>query len=316
MVMAKSKAKDARPAAGPPAGSWNYEEAFSRNLGLVSPEEQQRLRQSRVSIVGMGGVGGVHLTTLARLGVGRFNIADPDTFEVANFNRQTGATTRSLGRSKVEVMAEEARAINPELDLRLFRAITPDNVGDFLDGARVLIDGIDFFEIAIRRLVFGEARRRGLWAVTAGPLGFSTAWLTFSPTGMSFDDYFDVNDDMSRMDQLIAFLVGLTPRATYRTYMDVSKIDPKTHRGPSAGLACQLCSGVAAAEALKILLDRSPIRPVPHFFEFDAYRYLLRAGRLRRGNRHPLQRLKRRRIHKQWAQMGWDKIVNAPKPAP
>jgi molybdopterin/thiamine biosynthesis adenylyltransferase len=309
-----SNGKDTRPSPPPAAGGWTYEEAFARNLGLVAPEEQQRLRQSRVAIVGMGGVGGVHLTTLARLGVGRFNIADPDSFEVANFNRQTGATTRSLGRSKVEVMADEARAINPEMDLRLFRAVTPENVGDFLDGAGVFIDGIDFFEIATRRLIFREARRRGLWAVTAAPLGFSTAWLTFSPTGMSFDEYFDLSDDMPRMDQLIAFLVGLAPKATFPPYMDLSRIDPQKHRGPSSGLACQLCSGVAAAEALKVLLGRGPLRPAPHFFEFDAYRQLFRSGKLRGGNRHPLQRLRRRRTHKRWVAAGWDKIVNATTP--
>ena len=160
----------------------------------------------------MGGVGGIHLITLARLGIGAFHIADPDDFELVNFNRQYGATVRSLGRGKAEVMAEEARAVNPELQLRVFsEAITPENVGEFLDGVDVLVDGIDFFDIAARRLVFREARRRGIWAITAGPIGFSAAWLVFSPSGMSFDDYFDFDDGMDRADQLVAFLVGLTP---------------------------------------------------------------------------------------------------------
>jgi molybdopterin/thiamine biosynthesis adenylyltransferase len=297
--------------AGP---GWAYGEAFARNLGLVQAEEQQQLRNSRVAIVGMGGVGGVHLTTLARLGVGKFSIADPDTFEVANFNRQYGATTRTLGRSKVEVMAEEARAINPEVDLRTFRAITPANVADFLDGARVLIDGIDFFELDVRRLLFREARQRGLWAVTAAPLGFSTAWLSFSPTGMSFDDYFDIHDDMSRLDQLVAFLVGLAPRATQRTYMDLRQADPAARRGPSAGLACQLCSGVAAVETLKIVLGRGPLRPAPCYAQFDAYRCLLRCGKLRRGNRNPLQRLKRWLVRRFLVRMGWEAVLQTPKP--
>jgi hypothetical protein len=58
-------------------------------------------------------------------------------------------------------------------------------------------------------------------------------------------------------------------------------------------LACHLCSGVAAAEVLKILLGRGPILAAPHYAQFDAYRRLLRTGRLRGGNRHPWQRLKR-----------------------
>ena len=161
-------------------------------------------------------------------------------------------------------MAEEARAVNPELQLRVFsEAVTPENVGEFLDGVDVLVDGIDFFDIAARRLVFREARRRGIWAITAGPIGFSAAWLLFSPSGMSFDDYFDFDDGMDRADQLVAFLVGLTPRATQRAYLDLTQVDPNSGRGPSAGLACHLCSGVVAAEVIKILLGRSPIRPAP-----------------------------------------------------
>jgi molybdopterin/thiamine biosynthesis adenylyltransferase len=288
----KGLASSPAPRAG--SGEWSYDEAFSRQRGLIDPGEQQRLRKCRVAIVGMGGVGGVHLATLARLGIGAFHIADPDRYEVANFNRQYGATTDSVGRSKAEVMAERVREINPEVELKVFsEAITAENVGAFLEGVDVLVDGIDFFSIEARRLLFAEARRRGIWAVTAGPIGFSTAWLVFSPEGMSFDDYFDMRDGMDRMEQLIAFAVGLTPRATHLRYFDLSQVDPSTGRGPSAALACHLCSGVAAAEVVKILLGRSEVKPAPCYAQFDAYRQVLRKGRLRWGNRHPLQRLKR-----------------------
>jgi molybdopterin/thiamine biosynthesis adenylyltransferase len=273
---------------------WCYDEAFSRHRGLISRQEQQRLRSSRVAIVGMGGVGGVHLATLARLGIGAFHIADPDRFEVANFNRQYGATTGTVGRSKAEVMADLARGINPHARLRVFpEKITAANVGEFLDGVDLLVDGIDFFAIDARRLLFREARRRGIWALTAGPIGFSTAYLCFSPHGMSFDEYFDVHDGMSRPEQLIAFAVGLAPRATHLRYFDMEQVEPQSGRGPSAALACHLCSGVAAAEAMKILLGRSPVRAAPHYFQFDAYRQLFRKGRLLLGNRNPVQRLKR-----------------------
>jgi molybdopterin/thiamine biosynthesis adenylyltransferase len=295
------------PAPAAPAGAgWVYEDAFSRHLGLMTPEEQERLRTSRVAIVGMGGVGGIHLATLTRLGIGAFHIADPDRFELANFNRQYGATTHTLGRSKAEVMAEAALGINPELDVRVFpEAIAPDNVGRFLDGVDLLVDGVDGFALPARRLLFQEARRRGLWAVTAAPLGFSTAWLSFSPTGMAFDEYFDINDAMAPLDQLIAFAVGLAPRAMQRPYVDLSFVDPARHRAPSTGFACHLCSGVAAAEVLKLLLGREPVRPAPWYFQFDPYRQIFCKGYLRGGNRHPLQRLKRWLFRKQARRLGW-----------
>ncbi|MBN1912438.1 MAG: ThiF family adenylyltransferase [Pirellulales bacterium] len=282
--------------------SWDYDEAFSRQRGLIDTEEQERLRRSRVAIVGMGGVGGVHLITLARAGVGAFCIADPDTFEVANFNRQYGASLQNVGRNKAAAMAREALDINPELDLRVFEtAIDAGNIGEFLDGADVFIDGMDFFNIEARRLLFKEARRRGIWAVTAGPIGFSTAWLTFDPNGMTFDEYFNLNDQMDRLDQLIAFAVGLTPRMTHLPYMDLREVSIQDKTGPSASLACQLASGVAAAETLKMLLGRRPIRAVPWYSQFDAYRQILRHGRLRGGNRHPWQRFKRWWMHRKFS---------------
>ncbi len=273
---------------------WSYEAAYSRQRGLLTNEEQERLRHSRVAIAGLGGVGGIHLATLGRLGIGAFHIADPDRFEAANFNRQHGATMRSLGRGKAEVMAAEAHAINPEADVRVFHeAITADNVAEFLDGVNVLIDGIDFFALDARRLVYREARRRGIWAVMAGPMGFSTAWLVFDPHGMSLDDYFDFRDGQDRLEQLVAFAVGLAPRATHLRYLDLTQVDIQRERGPSAGLACQLCAGVAAAEVVKILLGRGPVRAAPYYSQFDAYQQQFRRGYLRGSNRHPWQRLKR-----------------------
>ena len=90
---------------------FSYDEAFSRNIGWVTSAEQQQLRTKRVAIAGLGGVGGVHLLTLARLGVGAFNIADFDTFDLANFNRQAGALMSTLGRTKTSVMEQMGKDV-------------------------------------------------------------------------------------------------------------------------------------------------------------------------------------------------------------
>src|SRR5438105_7373835 len=114
-------ASDQRVNDGPKKGSiFVYDEAFSRNIGWVTEWEQQALRHKRVAIAGMGGVGGFHLLTLVRLGIGGFNIADGDVFELVNFNRQAGATLDSIGQSKVVVMANSARQINPEVRVNGF----------------------------------------------------------------------------------------------------------------------------------------------------------------------------------------------------
>lgn len=276
---------------------WTYEAAFSRHAGLLTPDEQQRLRHSRVAIAGMGGVGGVHLTTLARLGVARFSIADSDWFEVVNFNRQYGARLSDIGRSKVSVMAEEVLRINPETDLRVFgRGIQEDNVKDFLMDADLFVDGIDFFEIGIRRQLFREAARMGIYAVTAAPLGFSTAWLVFKPDGMSFDEYFDLHDDQTPTEQLIAFLVGLAPGSLHNAYLDWSAVSLEERRGPSCALACQLCAAVVAAEAVRILTDRKRILCAPYHSQFDAYLGICWTGYMEDGNRNSVQVVARDRL--------------------
>lgn len=286
--------------------SWSYAEAFSRHYPLLRGVEQERLRHSCVALAGLGGVGGIHLATLARLGIGGFHLADPDCFETVNFNRQHGASLRTLGRNKALVMADEARAINPEVRLRVMpEGITSENVGRFLDGVDLLIDGLDFFALRTRRLLYAEARRRGIPAVIAGPLGFGVAWLLFDPRGMSFDAYFDLDDGMEPLDQLVAFAVGLAPRGLHTRYLDLADIDLASGRLPSAGLACQLCAGVAAVETLRLLLGRGGVRSAPHYFHFDPYLRQFHAGYLRGGNRHPWQRCKRWWLGRLARRLGW-----------
>jgi molybdopterin/thiamine biosynthesis adenylyltransferase len=272
---------------------WSYAGAFVRHRGLISVQEQDILRKSRVSIVGMGGVGGVDLITLARLGVGNFSIADPDCFDVSNTNRQYGAMKSTIGRSKVEVMSDIVRQINPEADIRTFHdPIGPDNAHDFLRDADVFVDGIDAFEIDIRRLLYGMAAKRGLYAIGAGPVGFSTVWVIFDPKGMSFDRYFNLSDSMDGVQKFASYIVGMAPKATQRRYIDMAEVDFKSRAAPSAGLACQLSSGVVAAEVLKMLLGRGKIYPAPYYHQFDAYLGKFFRKRLIGGNRHPVQRLK------------------------
>jgi molybdopterin/thiamine biosynthesis adenylyltransferase len=247
-----------------------------------------------VAIVGMGGVGGVHLMTLARLGIGRFSIADLDVFELANMNRQYGARVDTLGYAKVQVMAAEVRRVNPEVQLRVFDdGVQAESVDDFLQGVDLLVDGIDYFAIGMRRRLYRRAAELGIPAIMAGPMGFGVAWLVFDPGGMTFDRYFDLDDDQSETEQLIAFTVGLAPAGLHLPYMDLSRVNVAERYGPSAGLACHLCAGVASAEAVKLLLGRGRVSFVPAFAQFDAFRCKLRRGHLRHGNRGPAQRLKR-----------------------
>jgi molybdopterin-synthase adenylyltransferase len=273
-------------------GAFDYDVAFSRNLGWVTRDEQHALRGKRVAIAGLGGVGGLHLLALARLGIGRFHLAEFDRFELANFNRQVGASTRTVGLPKLEVMTALARNVNPDLDIVAFDAgMTADNVDAFLAGVDVFVDGLDFFAFAARELVFGRCQARGIPAVTAAPLGMGAALLNFVPGGMTFADYFGFAQ-CAESEKPIRFLLGLAPAMLHRRYLaDLSFVDLKSGKGPSTAMACHLCAGVAATETLKLLLHRGPIVKAPRGVQFDAYRNKLTHTWRPWGWRNPLQRL-------------------------
>ena len=271
--------------------AFDYSSAFDRNIGWVTKTEQDLLRNKRIAIAGLGGVGGSYLLTLARLGVGSFHIADFDTFDLVNFNRQAGASMAVLGQPKVDVLARMALDINPELDIRSFpKGVSTANLDDFLKDVDLYADGLDFFAFDARSATFAACHRLGIPALTAAPLGMGTAMLAFLPGGMSFEEYFCLEGDDE--DMAIRFLLGLAPAMLQQGYLvDKSRVDLAAQRGPSTIIGCQLCAGVMAADALKILLGRGKVAAAPHGYQFDAYRNRFHRTWRPGGNRNPLQRL-------------------------
>jgi molybdopterin/thiamine biosynthesis adenylyltransferase len=284
--------------------SFDYATAFSRNVGWVTTQEQANLRHRRVAIAGLGGVGGFHLLTLARLGIGAFSLAESDSFGLANFNRQAGAALSTIGHPKLDVMIEMARDINPELDIRRFPAgVTVENTDDFLRGADAYVDGLDFFAFDARAATFAACNRLGVPATTAAPLGMGVALLNFLPGKMTFEEYFGF-EGQSDSERSLRFLLGLSPAMLQRRYLvDRSALNLAEKRGPSTVMACQLCAGVAAVETLKILLGRGRVLAAPWGLHFDAYRHLYKRTWQPGGHRNPAQRLARavaRRQLREW----------------
>lgn len=283
-----------------PLASWGLttpesfrDQAFARTVGVLTRDELARLGNSRVAIPGMGGGGGVHLIALVRAGVGKFHIADMDRYEPVNINRQHGARIETLGQPKVDVMRNDALAINPHLDIKTFpTGIGPENMDAFLAGVDVVVDGLDFFVWKTRRALFNRARALGIPVVTAGPIGFGVIGLVFTPDGMSFDDYFDIHDDTPDLEAILKFYVGIVPAMLHRTYAMPRHIRLEDRAGPSISGGLMLLAGVGCTEALRVLLKRPGLRPAPAYWQFDVYRQRFANGRLRWGNRGPLQRAK------------------------
>ena len=271
---------------------FDYSAAFSRNIGWVTRAEQAVLRGKRVAIAGLGGVGGLHLVTMARLGIGAFHLAEFDNFGLVNFNRQCGATMGNIGRPKLDVMLEMAGEINPELEVRTFpEGVTAANLDAFLDGVDLYLDGLDFFVLTLRQAVFAACERMRIPATTVAPLGMGAALLNFLPGGMTFEDYFGFGD-APESEKALRFALGLAPSGLHMGYLvDRSAVDLANRRGPSTPMGAMLCAGVAATEALKILLGRGRVLAAPWGVHFDAYKNQLNRTWRPRGHRNPLMRL-------------------------
>lgn len=274
--------------------SYNYFEAFSRNLGFLSLEDQTKLKNARVAIAGLGGTGGGQVHALSRMGIGKFHLADPDTFELVNFNRQSGATMPNLGRQKTDVAKETILDINPEAEVVVFeQGVTVGNIDTFLHGVDIVVDSLDFYCFDERFLLYRAARERGLWVLTAPPLGFGFTLLMFDPKGMTFEDYFDFHSGMTERERVVALIAGIAPKPFMLRYLDRSKPDMAGRRLPSVGAAPFMIAGVIATEVTCLLTGKGRAMAAPTVYQFDA---MLRQFRQRTyiwGMRGPVQRLKR-----------------------
>ena len=120
-------------------------EQFSRTELLLGKDKIEKLRNSRVAVFGVGGVGGFTVEALARSGVGTIDIIDNDTVCLSNINRQIIATHSTVGRYKVDVMKERILDINPDAVVNTYKVFYTPETSDIFDFSQYdyVVDAID-----------------------------------------------------------------------------------------------------------------------------------------------------------------------------
>ena len=129
-----------------------------RTALLIGDEAMEILSKSKVIVFGLGGVGGMCAEALVRAGIFNISIVDFDKVDVTNINRQIIATTKTIGRPKVDVMRERLLVINPDCKIKVYREkLTAENV-EFFDLVEYdyIVDCIDFLKgkIALAKYSF------------------------------------------------------------------------------------------------------------------------------------------------------------------
>ncbi len=163
---------------------FDYNEAFFINSGILSSNEQQKLRNARVTIVGVGGAGGVMAIALARSGITNFNLIDFDVFSLSNLNRQSGCYMDTLGKYKSEVIKGEILRINPEANITAYtRKVTFEELVELIDSSDVFVSEADDLAYSSYSMILAQQRKK--FAITFMPSGL-TGYILAIPPNMSY----------------------------------------------------------------------------------------------------------------------------------
>lgn len=206
---------------------------YSRLMAIeeVGPEGMEKLRAARVLVVGCGALGSMAAMQLAASGVGSLRIADFDTVDISNLQRQFFYTPEDAGKRKAEVLASRSRLLNPEVNVEVWDCmVNASNGAPLVEGCDFVVEATDNHPsmLAVDRL----CEVASIPCVLAGVSGFSGQVMTCIPGHRRYRDVFPETDPSSMLPCSIAGVAG-----------------------PAAATA----ASIQTAEAIKSIIGLSPL---------------------------------------------------------
>ncbi len=219
------------------AGIWPRR--YVRNAASLTAEEQLKLGESGVAVIGAGGLGATVLMLLARMGIGRLTIVDPDIFEESNLNRQITAVTETLGDGKAEAARKMLNSVNPAVEIQVWPVrLTPENAATILSGVNLAVDALD--NRASRLTLATACAQAGLPLVHAAVAGFEGQVMTIFPGDDGLDLIYGPDHPESDAGSSSEPDRAASPEDT----LGVTAVTPA------------IMGGLEAMETIKILLNR------------------------------------------------------------
>jgi molybdopterin/thiamine biosynthesis adenylyltransferase len=257
----------------------------SRNWGFITADEQQKLNSVKVSVAGAGGDGGLVAEHLARLGVRRFALADPEIFEPENANRQNGCDVSTMGRNKAAVIGDIIQRINPAAEVMIYpHGIALDNIEEFVDGAGLVVDETEYTRPQLSLMIARAARPRKIPVVSGVNVGFGAMVTSFLPGHMTLEKYLGLPPDItieeaSTVDLPLRRWVVRLP--SYGEEHGLRLIATGTVPAPSVAPGVALASGLVVTEAFNAITGRRQPITAPRTLYFDAMERRMRVVRMR-----------------------------------
>ncbi|MFO8069968.1 MAG: ThiF family adenylyltransferase [Alkalibacterium sp.] len=245
---------------------------FIRNLGIMTEEEVQKLHETTIAIAGCGCIGGFSAELLARMGIGKLILADPDVFDVSNINRQCASTHLTVGQRKAEALRDHLLTINPDIEIECYlEGVNEKNAPSFVDGADYVIDAIDYFAFPESVALHRAARQKSLFVTTAVALGFGTSVMTFSPVGLKLEEYVGIPENKT-IDELQG---QAFPPSKYTQKLPEYATEEKIASWvedraiPTISVGQAIGPGVLVSKLVLHILDRKVPQIVPEYFQLQ-----------------------------------------------
>jgi len=255
---------------------------LNRALPIFTEAGFAVLRSKVVAFAGLGGVGGGAFLALVRCGVTRFRLAENGVFDPPDMNRQAAAFGHTMDRRKLEVYAELARSINPDVELELFpEGVAADNLERFLAGADLYVGVIDAEKGgAVKTMTSGLIQKHGLPMFTCGAVGFGSVLVAHAPGGMMPEEFWRLAQEKSSGGGLLPSLLG---DFFNRPVMERIANGLASGKTPTTAIGCLAANALLAGEVLVCLLrgtglvDREPVF-APRFTMVDFLSQKLEVG--------------------------------------
>lgn len=260
-----------------------------RNMGFWNESTQQAILDTEIAIAGNGGTGNLVGMELARIGIQKFKIADPETFDQANSNRVMGARLDTIGLNKAEVLKNDILSINPDADVTVYsEGINLDNVEEFLSSTDFAINGLELTRPELGTMLARQARMRKVKGVISPVPLVDVEYIAHAGQGTVFDSAGGVTFEKfmgikggedAPLDEITGQLIDPSYYLAYiPSYGDLETLKAIKEGSPlpsnmiGAGVAAQ----IALSEVLKLVKRKAgerSIRPTyaPYVRWYDAY---------------------------------------------
>lgn len=176
----------------------NYFLQIQRNIGLFSIEDQEKVRNTKIAVLGLGGIGGSTAEQLTRTGCEQLVLCDNEKFEISNLNRQL-CNIEDLGKYKVDVTEENLKKINPQCDIRSFYYIDKENISDILEDVKIIALCLDDPITSI--LIARESLKREIPIIESYGIPYIWAWW-FNSESIDYETCYNLSSHKLSISEL------------------------------------------------------------------------------------------------------------------